>query len=197
MGWGGPFSTGTWPPSPTLPLTPASAAPQPGSDPLSLSSGTNFLPNSAPNPAGVSPAAGPSLHHPSLGLRPSLILSLHTHSVFLSLQQVSQAAVTPGPAWQLRGGAAALGLWLWRAVAALAAERGLSSWGAQVSCLVACGIFPHQGSPSPPCVGRWVLNHNHRGSPQPGKFCLCSVPPVLLFSHLVLQSDSLSSLNFK
>ena len=67
---------------------------------------------SSPTPPPTLPGS-PLLQAPlymPLGLRPSLILSLHTHSGFLSLQQVSQAAVTPGPAWQLGGGGAALGL---------------------------------------------------------------------------------------
>lgn len=133
---------------------------------------------------------------PPPGLRPSLILSLHTHSVFLSLQQVSQAAVTPGPAWQLGGGAAALGLWLWRAVAALAAERGLSSWGAQVSCLVACGIFPHQGSPSPPALAGGFSIATTGGVPSLASFVFALY--LLFFYFLILSSKvTLSSLNFK
>ena len=123
---------------------------------------------------------------PPPGLRPSLILSLHTHSVFLSLQQVSQAAVTPGPAWQLGGGAAALGLWLWRAVAALAAERGLSSWGAQVSCLVACGIFPHQGSPSPPALAGGFSIATTGGVPSRASFVFALY--LLFFYFLILSS---------
>ena len=95
-------------------------------------------------------------------------------------------------------GCCAGSLWLLPAVTALAAERGLSSWGARVSCLGACGIFPHRGSNPHPLhwqVGSQSLGR--QGSPQLGKFCLCSVPPVLLFSYLFLQSGSLSSPNFK
>ena len=40
-----------------------------------------------------------------------------------------------------------------------ALECRLSSCGTPVSCSVACGIFPYQGSNPVPCTGRWILNH--------------------------------------
>ena len=89
-----------------------------------------------------------------------------------------------------------LGLWLWRAVAALAAERGLSSWGAQVSCLVACGIFPHQGSPSPPALAGGFSVTTTGGVPSLASFVFALY--LLFFYFLILSSKvTLSSLNFK